>query len=166
MRTLRSLLSTQQMFVVICGSCEDTRCGGSSGQCCYYVLAQRCGPGCWQSSPPHQRWGEGPAPERRDENDGVATTALVTYNHIGTPLHVTSENIWLWLVCYNNKGNTFNLKLTTKKKGLLLNHIRMWLLVLFILISEKNSVSASFKYFSEHKCWFCFKGDRSFNIYL
>ena len=27
-------------------------------------------------------------------------------------------------------------------------------------------MSASFKYFSKHKYWFCFIGDRSYNIYL
>ena len=83
-------------------------------------------------------------------------------------LHVTSENIWLWLVCCKNKGNTINLKLTTKKKALLLyQNANIFIKkVLFIFISKKNSVSASFKYFSEHKYWFCFKWERSFNIYL
>ena len=83
-------------------------------------------------------------------------------------LHVTSENIWLWLIWCNNKGNTITLKLTTKKKALLLyqnvnNFIKK---VLLIFNSKKNSVSASFKYFSGHKYWFCFKEDGSFNIYL
>ena len=83
-------------------------------------------------------------------------------------LHVTSENIWLWLVCCKNKGNTINLKLTTKKKALLLyQNANIFIKkVLFIFISKKNSVSASFKYFSGHKYWSCFKEDGSFNIYL
>ena len=56
-------LSVQQILVVTCGRCEDTRCGGSSGRCCC-VSARRREPGCWpcRSSPPHRRRGESPAP--------------------------------------------------------------------------------------------------------
>ena len=83
-------------------------------------------------------------------------------------LHVTSKNFWLWLICCNNKGNTINLKLTTKKKALLLyQNANIFIKkVLFIFISKKNSVSVSFKYFSRHKYWSCLKEDGSFNTYL